>query len=171
MITMPERHRNHGFGHGIRPRGEAHRPATGCRRRRMLWAVNKKNRRRRCHCCQKLFRCDPRTRAQHYCSDTACRAASKKASQERWLQKPENQDYFQGRQNVRRVQAWRAVRRQQEQKDARTGAWLQEPRCSQAIDRSKKSASLVLQEPRRTQGIESIDQFGSPAARALQDSI
>ena len=36
-----------------------------------------------------------------------CRKASKTASQKRWLQKPENQDYFCGPENVKRVQLWR----------------------------------------------------------------
>ena len=48
--------------------------------------------RRKCKCCLKLFRPDSRNRRhQHYCSALACRAASKAASQARWLAKPENQ--------------------------------------------------------------------------------
>ena len=31
----------------------------------------------------------------------------KEASQKRWLRKPENQNYFRGPENVRRVQEWR----------------------------------------------------------------
>ena len=38
-----------------------------------------------------------------------CRRASKRASQTRWLQRPENRDYFRGSENVQRVQAWRAA--------------------------------------------------------------
>jgi hypothetical protein len=42
--------------------------------------------RRKCKCCLKLFRPDPRNRHhQRYCSVPACRAASKAASQARWL--------------------------------------------------------------------------------------
>ena len=42
--------------------------------------------RRKCKCCRKLFRPDPRNRRhQIYCSAAACRAASKAASQARWL--------------------------------------------------------------------------------------
>ena len=60
--------------------------------------------RRKCKCCLKLFRPDPRNRRhQHYCSALACRAASKAASQARWLAKPENQSYFRGPVNVARV--------------------------------------------------------------------
>ncbi len=65
-------------------------------------------RRRKCLHCHKLFRPDPRNRKrQRYCSAPACRRASKAASQRRWLNKPENRDYFRGAENVRRVQAWR----------------------------------------------------------------
>ena len=65
--------------------------------------------RRKCKCCLKLFRPDPRNRHhQRYCSAPACRAASKAASQARWLTKPENQGYFRGPVNVARVQAWRS---------------------------------------------------------------
>jgi Resolvase, N terminal domain/Helix-turn-helix domain len=54
--------------------------------------------RRKCKCCRKLFRPDPRNRRhQYYCSAPACRAASKAASQARWLAKPENQNYFRDR--------------------------------------------------------------------------
>ena len=38
----------------------------------------------------------------------ACQRVSKAVSQRRWLQKPENQDYFRGRENVERVRRWRA---------------------------------------------------------------
>ena len=52
--------------------------------------------------------CTPNRRHQHYCSALACGAASKAASQARWLAKPENQSYFRGPVNVARVQAWRS---------------------------------------------------------------
>jgi hypothetical protein len=53
--------------------------------------------RRKCECCLKLFRPDPRNcRHQRYCSAPACRVASKTASQARWLAKPENQSHSRG---------------------------------------------------------------------------
>jgi len=65
--------------------------------------------RRKCKCCRKLFRPDPRNRHhQYYCSASTCRAASKAASQARWLARPENRDYFRGTVHVARVQAWRS---------------------------------------------------------------
>jgi hypothetical protein len=54
-----------------------------------------RGRRRKCKCCRRLFVPDPRNlRHQGDCSQPSCRAASKAASQARWLANPENQDYF-----------------------------------------------------------------------------
>ena len=64
--------------------------------------------RRKCRCCSKFFVPDPRTEdRQRYCSQPACRHASKAASQRRWLSKNGNGDHFRGAQEVRRVQLWR----------------------------------------------------------------
>ena len=64
--------------------------------------------RKKCCNCKKLFIPDPRNiKRQKYCRNPECREASKAASQRRWLAKPENQDYFCGPQNVKRVQLWR----------------------------------------------------------------
>lgn len=64
--------------------------------------------RRKCKCCQKLFRPDPSNRHQRYCSAPRCRRASKSASQARWLSKPTNQGYFRDPWHVARVRAWRS---------------------------------------------------------------
>ena len=65
--------------------------------------------RRKCLCCRQLFRPDPRNRRhQRYCSMPPCRAASKAASQARWLAAPDNQDYFKGPTHVARVREWRS---------------------------------------------------------------
>ena len=129
-----------------------------------------KTRRRRCLCCQELFARDPRTRSrQRYCAQPACRAASKQASQRRWLGKPENQEYFCGEQQVNRVQAWRA---------ANPGYWresrlieqpLQEMIRAQAADRARKSGSLPLQETKAIKGTDAMGQIGAVCGGALQD--
>ena len=68
----------------------------------------RRTRKRRCKHCRVFFHPDPRNaRNQRFCSNPECRKASKAASQQRWLQKPANQDYFRGPENVRRVQEWR----------------------------------------------------------------
>ena len=77
---------------------------------------------RRCKClhCKMLFMPDYRNRGrQKYCSTPECRRASKRARQERWLSKPENQDHFRGAENVQRVQEWR---------EANPGYWKRSPR-------------------------------------------
>ncbi|KAB2870424.1 MAG: hypothetical protein F9K36_15275 [Burkholderiaceae bacterium] len=62
----------------------------------------------KCANCHQPFRPDPRNAwHQRYCAASACRAASKAASQQRWRGKPENRDYFRGPEHVERVRAWR----------------------------------------------------------------
>ena len=63
---------------------------------------------RTCVHCGEVFRAEPRNRwHQQYCGAAPCKAASKKASQAKWLGKPENVNYFRGAEAVARVQAWR----------------------------------------------------------------
>lgn len=65
-------------------------------------------RRRTCVSCGESFIPDPRnTRHQRYSAQPACRAASKRASQAKWLARPENRDYHRGPAAVARVRAWR----------------------------------------------------------------
>jgi hypothetical protein len=76
----------------------------------------------RCKClhCKKFFVPDYRNRGrQKYCSIPECQAASKQASQQLWLGKPDNRDYFRGPENVQRVQHWRAKH---------PGYWKRSPR-------------------------------------------
>lgn len=62
--------------------------------------------RRKCKCCKCFFYPNPRVGArQRYCSNEACRRASKKASQAKWLAK--NPGYFRGGDSTERVRAWR----------------------------------------------------------------
>jgi hypothetical protein len=95
--------------------------------------------RRKCKCCLKLFRPDPRNRRhQRYCSASACRAASKTASQARWLAAPENRDYWRGPMHVTRVRAWRS---------RHPGYWrrvrpLQDLLISQAFDSAIETAEV-----------------------------
>ena len=70
--------------------------------------MNSKLSRSKCRHCGKLFNPDYRNRYhQHYCSDPACRRASKAASQQRWLRQSQNRDYFRGPEQTQRVQQWR----------------------------------------------------------------
>ena len=121
-----------------------------------------KKKRRRCLHCRHLFHRNPRTRTQQrFCSATACRAASKKASQQRWLRKPENQDYFRGVQHVNRVQAWREKNPEYGRKRLTSAEPLQEMIMGQSIDRIGKYGSLPLQESIRREVRESAEEIGS----------
>ncbi len=63
---------------------------------------------RQCKHCHTFFQPDPRSKSrQTFCSLSDCQQASKKASQKKWLQKPQNQTYFCGSENVQRVRLWR----------------------------------------------------------------
>ena len=64
--------------------------------------------RRKCLHCHEFFLQDRRNLYhQRYCSKAACRTQSKTESRRRWLQKPENQNYFRGPENSQRVKQWR----------------------------------------------------------------
>lgn len=90
-------------------------------------------RRRCCLHCNELFRPDPRNRArQRYCSKPACRKASKKASQARWLAKPANQDYFRGPANTERNRRWRASHPGYRKRPQRSRA-QQDPSSAQSL--------------------------------------
>jgi len=109
--------------------------------------------RKKCRHCQLLFIPDPRNKdRQNYCRHPACRKASKADSQQRWLQKPENRDYFRGPEHVRRVQRWRAEH---------PGYWRRTPR----------NGSSALQDPLIAQAVEiNVDRIDF-AQYALQDLL
>jgi len=132
----------------------------------------KKNKRRRCLGCQKLYYPHPRTRSlQRYCSEPECRAASKKASQRRWLQKPENRDYFRGPQHVSRVQAWREENPDYGQKGSISGRSLQDTIMGQVVDQAREFTTLALQETIPPQSSETAPESGFWVAAALQDPM
>ena len=63
---------------------------------------------RKCCHCNEFYLPDRRNlRHQRYCTAAICRKESKAESQRRWVQKPDNQNYFSGLQNSQRVKEWR----------------------------------------------------------------
>jgi hypothetical protein len=109
--------------------------------------------RKRCCNCDKLFVPDPRNaKRQEYCFEPECRKASKAASQRRWLSKPENQGYFSGSENVKRVQRWRA---------AHPGYWR----------RNRENRQNALQDSLNGQGVDNNDNSDDFASDALQDLL
>ena len=120
-----------------------------------------KRKQRRCLHCRHLFHRNPRTRTQQrFCSASACRAASKKASQQRWLCKPENQDYFRGDEHVNRVRAWRAKQSEYGQEPALNAEPLQEMIMEQSIDLLGKYGDLPLQDEIGRQVGEPVEEIG-----------
>ena len=68
----------------------------------------KRIQKRKCKHCKDFFLPDYRNAGrQKFCGKPECRKASKAESQRKWLQKPENRDYFKGPDNVQRVREWR----------------------------------------------------------------
>jgi hypothetical protein len=127
--------------------------------------------RRKCKCCLKLFRPDPRNRRhQRYCSAPACKAASKVASQARWLAAPENQNYFRGPIHIARVRVWRS---------RHPGYWrraraLQDLSIAQAVDSSIEKGNFAgpaLQELLMAQPAVLIGLIAHLVGTPLQDSI
>lgn len=126
----------------------------------------------KCACCAAKFVPDPRTGdRQKYCSKIGCKKASKKASQLKWLQKPENQNYFRGKEAVTRVQAAQKAQpeyreRAKARRAAKMTAALQDD-CPPQVPDSKEENSAApaaaaapqqdaLQDDCRVQGIDFI---------------
>jgi hypothetical protein len=131
--------------------------------------------RRKCKCCRRLFHPDRRNRHhQCYCSAPDCRAASKAASQARWLAKPENQNYFCGPVHVARVQAWRARHPLYWRKGRHADSALQEVLIAQPIGSADKTDSLAdspLQDVLTAQPAVLIGLIAHLVGTPLQDDI
>jgi hypothetical protein len=131
--------------------------------------------RRKCKCCHKLFRPDPRNRHhQRYCAAPRCRAASKAASQARWLANPKNRDYFCGPVHVARVKAWRSRNPGYWRKRLRARVALQDLSLEQAVDSTNKKANFAsppLQEILSAQPAVLIGLIAHVVGTPLQDEI
>jgi hypothetical protein len=131
--------------------------------------------RRKCKCCEQLFRPDPRNRHhQRYCPALACRAASKAASQARWRASPENQDYFRGAVAVARVRAWRSRHPGYGRKQPRSDPALQDVLPAQPVDSTGKTANSAgspLQEIISAQPDVLIGLIAHIAGTPLQEEI
>lgn len=80
------------------------------RRGGLAWVAVKMTRKFKCLCCNEIKFCDARNRGrQRFCPKLECGRASKAASQRRWLDQPQNRDYFRGPENGDRVRQWRAA--------------------------------------------------------------
>ena len=132
--------------------------------------------RKKCCNCKDLFIPDPRNaKRQKYCRKPKCRKASKVASQKRWLQKPENQDYFRSPENVKRVQQWREAnpgychRKRKNKQDALQDRLISQP--TENNDDNVQFAHDALQEFLIAQPPVLLGLIANFTGTALQDSI
>ncbi len=127
---------------------------------------------KKCKNCSKLFPPDPRNaKRQNYCWEPACRKASKKESQRRWLNKPENREYFCGPDNVQRVQQWREDNPEYWKK---TKNALQDPLIAQTPDNINDTVDFTnsaLQDSLISQPAVLIGLIAHLTDFALQDNI
>ena len=130
---------------------------------------------RKCGHCKQFFMPDARHRErQRYCVAPECRRASKGASQERWLNRPENRDYFCGSENVARVQAWRAANPGYGQRRGRARAALQEmieAQVTAAQVTVEQDDGVALQETWRAQPPLLVGLIAHLTGTALQEDM
>lgn len=130
---------------------------------------------RKCQHCKEFFVPDVRhRRRQRYCVAPACRRASKAASQERWLGRPENRDYFRGPENVQRVQAWRAANPGYGKRPAQPRAPLQEMMKAQVAPgqaAADQDEGQALQETWRAQPPLLVGLIAHLTGTALQEDM
>ena len=135
----------------------------------------KRERRHKCTGCKSLYHPDPRAKYhQRYCSASACRKASKAASQRKWHRKPENRNYFCGPDQVDRVQRyWRTHPRPARKKRSRPPA-LQERIIAQPVGGQGDKSCLIpsaLQDDFLLQPAVLVGVISSLTGSALQEEI
>ncbi len=129
-----------------------------------------------------FFKPTPQSKGrQNYCSKLQCKKASKKASQKKWLSKPENSHYFKDADNVRRVQQWRTDKLNYCKKSNNhsndvdsTDKALQDTLTMQSVDKYKKTDVLnkdVLQETLISQVFVLTELIAHLDISALQEMI
>ncbi len=133
---------------------------------------------RKCLNCHAFFQPHPCSKGrQKFCSMPECQRASKRHSQQQWLGKPENQDYFRGPDNVRRVQLWRQQNpsySQRRNKRNHSPVTLQDPLTVQPVDIVEEKDLVVtpaLQEVLCAQPVVLIGLIAHLTGAALQDEL
>lgn len=134
------------------------------------------NIKRKCRHCRRLFVPDPRNAwHQQFCAKPACRKASKRTSQKRWLQKPQNQNYFCDPCHVDRVRRWRRdhPKRPRPQPANRSNGYKNTDNKNNIADQQvkQKSDAVVLQDLLTPQYPIIIGLISHLSASVLQDDI
>ena len=113
-----------------------------------------------CLFCKEMFIPNPHAPHARYCAQSACRKASKRASQAQWLNQPENRDYFCGSHHVERVRKWRK---------AHPGYWRRSHRRSGG---SALQDSVALQDLVHSPAVVALVGFlASQTGDALQETV
>jgi len=130
---------------------------------------------RKCRNCGQFFLPDYRNaKRQHYCPKPECRNASKTESQRKWLNKPENKDYFTGPAHVKRVQQWRKRHPGYWRKKSNPENELQDPCRENHIEKQSVDSTFMksaLQDPCISQVSVLIGLIAQFTGSALQDDI
>jgi hypothetical protein len=113
-----------------------------------------------CLCCKEMFIPNPHAPHAQYCTQSVCRKASKRASQARWLNQPENRNYFCGSHHVERVRQWRK---------AHPGYWR---RSRRRPGGNALQDSVALQDLVRSPAVAAFVGFlASQTGDALQETV
>jgi hypothetical protein len=132
---------------------------------------------KKCPHCKLLFTPNARngSRQKFCCKTQECRKASKKNSQRRWLSKPENEDYFQSKQNQERVTQWRGEHpgysRKKPSEDISPLQDIVASQPSENIVNTPKSAFKPLQDIVNAQHIVLLGLIANITGVALQDDM
>lgn len=130
----------------------------------------------KCRHCGESFEPDARNRArQRYCVKAPCRKARKAASQQAWLRKDGNGDYFRGAANGERVQAWRRAhpgywqRRRRSKSDALQDILIAQ--SAAAPEEAKQDGGMALQDLLKAQPPVVVGLIAHLTGMTLQDDI
>ena len=127
---------------------------------------------RLCLCCNDIFKADVyNAHRQKYCTKPTCRKASKMASQNTWIAKPENVNYHSGAIAVARVRNWQKAHPEyRERQRVGRGVVLQDPVNSQP-DESKVESILLpdISPVSHPPVIPALQDFARSEPAALQD--
>jgi hypothetical protein len=130
-----------------------------------------------CSHCNMIFPPDPRNATrQTYCRRTPeCRKASKADSQKKWIEKPENRNYFSGPTQIQRVQQWRKNHPGYwKRKSEKVIGALQETLNQQPAENTMDTVNLpsgALQDILNAQHIVLLGLIANFTGSALQDDI
>jgi len=132
-------------------------------------------RKRKCKYCHEYFQPDYRSGSrQKFCAKPDCRKASKSESQRRWLQKPQNQDYFRGPDQVSRVRLWRESHPGYWRKPPKPQTALQDSLPVETLDNREVAQGLnkdALQDVLLAQDLVLLGLIAHLTGSALQDDI